>query len=50
MSKKVILVWLLNVITITVNNQTLLTIKDNKGAAITAAFVRLLNTNSLLSQ
>lgn len=45
MNKKTILVWLLTVITITVNAQTLLIVKDTTDAAISAAFVRLLNIN-----
>ncbi len=49
MNKKIILVWLLTIITIVVNAQSLLTIKgtikDSKGAAIPAASVRLLNTD-----
>src|SRR5687767_11657411 len=49
MSKKLILVWVLAVITIAVNAQTLLTVKgtvnDSKGAPIPGASVHLLNTN-----
>lgn len=49
MNKKVILVWLLTLITIAVNAQSLLTVngivKDTKGAAVSAASVHLLNTN-----
>lgn len=49
MNKKVILVWLLTLITIAVNAQSFLTVngivKDATGAAVSAASVHLLNTN-----
>ncbi len=49
MNKKVILIWVLTAITISVNAQTILTLNDTikhiEDAAISAASVRLLNTN-----